>query len=739
MLHQDLVLKHNELYLVGESHTDGSGERATGLYVRDTRFLHSWNLCINGVSLEPLDARVLGPDRAVVVGANRALASDERGIAEPVRPLTVSVEQRVQLGADLRVRIVLGNFSGRALPLALSLEVSGDFRDLFDIRGFPRAQRGGTYLPPVPSPNGLTLGFADRSGATARLLVTFSRPPKLTVVSAAEDEPEPEPTVLLPGFDEVSEARPLTSPPHGKAFFNVRLESGASWDLLVTLTPVPAGELPISTPEPEHDGGHPLQSARIATDHIRVNLILDGAAEDLAMLQTSFRDGQLTAAGIPWFVAPFGRDSLITALQTLHVAPGRAAETLRTLAALQGRAVDPFREEEPGKILHEMRYGEMARLGEIPHAPYYGTVDATPLFVMLFAETVRWTANESLYRDLVPNVQRALEWIEHWGDRDGDGLVEYATQSADGARIVHQGWKDSHESLHDVDGRAVSGNVALVEVQGYVYAAYCWLADIVGRYGDAAWAAELRDRSEQVRRLVEERFWLPEDGYYAQALDAKKRPVAAVSSNPGHLLFCGLPTPERARRVAARLRCHDLDSGWGIRTLAAGMPNYNPMSYHNGSVWPHDNSLIAAGLGRYGEIGGLHQIATALFTAAEHLPNHRLPELYCGFPRDGDTAAPIQYPVSCRPQAWAASAAPLLIRAMLGLEADPERGLRVAPAFPDWLSRVRIDGLEAFGRRFDLDVERDDAGYRVQSDGPVEVAVTGRFIDETAQDVPQVE
>jgi glycogen debranching enzyme len=343
---------------------------------------------------------------------------------------------------------------------------------------------------------------------------------------------------------------------------------------------------------------------------------------------------------------------------------------------------------------------------------------------MLFAETIRWTGDESLYRELLPNVQRALEWIEQWGDRDRDGLVEYTTQSPNGVRIVHQGWKDSHDSLHDVDGRSVTGTIALVEVQGYVFAAYRWLADIVARYGDARWASELRDRSDLVRHLVEDRFWLPEEGYYAQALDEQKRPVRAISSNPGHLLYCELPSPERGRLVAARLRQPDLDSGWGVRTLAASMATYNPMSYHNGSVWPHDNSLIAAGLGRYGEIDGLERITSALFTAAEHLPDHRLPELYCGFPRNEDAAAdgPIQYPVSCSPQAWAAGAAPLLMRAMLGLEADLDQGaVCVAPAFPAWLSWVRIDGLEALGRRFDLEVARDGAGYRVQSDGPIEV------------------
>ena len=270
---------------------------------------------------------------------------------------------------------------------------------------------------------------------------------------------------------------------------------------------------------------------------------------------------------------------------------------------------------------------------------------------MLFAETVRWTADEALYRALLPHVRRALEWIEHWGDRDGDVLVEYTTQSPDSAHIVHQGWKDSRDSLHDADGRQVAGNIALVEVQGYIFAAYRWLSEIAALYGDETWAADLLERSERVRRLVEERFWLAGERYYAQALDEQKRPVTAISSYPGHLLYCGLPSPERGRLMAARLPQPDLNSGWGVCTLAADMAAYNPMSYHNGSVWPHDNSLMAAGLGRYGQSDGLERIASALFTAAEHLPDQRLPELYCGFPRNEDAAAdgPVQYPVSCGP------------------------------------------------------------------------------------------
>jgi glycogen debranching enzyme len=731
VLQHDLVLKHNELYLVGESEGDGSGERATGLYARDTRFLDCWDLRINGLPLEPLEARVLGPDQAVVFSANATLAADGQGLLEPVRPLTVAVEQYLQLGSELRIRIALGNYNAKRLPLTLSLEVGGDFRDLFEIRGFPKPARDGDYLPPSWDQDRLTLGYTDRAGGTTTLQVAFSQAPSRTLATDSPDV-EQQPEAVLPGMDVVSEAVPHEPSPRDIASFDLALEAGGRWELVVTLTPVlPAGP-PIASTEVVESLIHEARVARISVDDPVLNRTLERAAGDLAMLHTSFPHGRLTAAGIPWFVAPFGRDSLIVALQTLHLAPDRAVETLRTLAALQGTKVDPFREEEPGKILHEMRYGEMARLGEIPHTPYFGSVDATPLFIMLFAETVRWTGDEALYRELLPHVRQALAWVDKWGDRDGDGLVEYTTQPADGAHIVHQGWKDSHDSLHDEDGRSVSGAIALVEVQGYVYAAYRGLAEMARLYGDDAWADDLRGRAERVREVVEEQFWLPDLDYYAQALDTEKRPVMAISSNAGHLLYCGLPSPERARLVAARLRRPGLDSGWGVRTLATEMVTYNPMSYHNGSVWPHDNSLIAAGLGHYGEAEGLERIAAAIFAAAAGFPGQRLPELFCGFPRDEGFAAdaPVPYPVGCSPQAWAAGAAPLLVRAMLDLEAVPERGeVRVAPSLPDWLPRVRIEGMQALGRRFDLEVAREGPGYRVTSDGPIDIVAPAAHRD----------
>jgi glycogen debranching enzyme len=325
----------------------------------------------------------------------------------------------------------------------------------------------------------------------------------------------------------------------------------------------------------------------------------------------------------------------------------------------------------------------------------------------------------------LPNVRRALDWIEGAGDADGDGLVEYQSRGADGVRIVHQGWKDSFDSLHQPDGSPVNqGAIALVEVQGYVYAAYRRLGEIAALMGDSGWAAELRRKAERVRSLVEERFWLEDAGFYAQALDGDKQPVRAISSNPGHLLFCELPSPDRAAAIASRLFEPDLDSGWGIRTLASGMATYNPMSYHNGSVWPHDNSLIAAGLRRYGFVARAMSLCDTLFEAASADPLTRLPELYCGFAReDGNDREPVPYPVSCSPQAWAAAAAPLLVGTMLGLRLEIGRGTAVIePDLPAWLDEVTVHGMLVRGSRASFTVRRSGSRYSIVRDGPVDVA-----------------
>ncbi|HET7095091.1 MAG TPA: glycogen debranching N-terminal domain-containing protein, partial [Thermomicrobiales bacterium] len=360
MLLDNLVLKHNELFLVGERETDASGERANGLYLRDTRYLDRWDIWLDGLPPEPLESRQLGPDRAIVVGANKAIVVESDDGPRTLLPLTVAIEQHVQLQRDLQIRIVLTNYNAAPAPLTLALEIGSDFRDLFDIRGFERQLRGGEYLEPTHLADGIMLAYADRAGAVARLAVHFSQTPSLLVASVQDERPQPGDLVLLPGFDRLADADALPAPPRAKAFFHVILAHGASWELRVTATPLPPEQQAAPLAGPDWLAGERGRMARIATDHPWVNRVLARAADDLTMLQTTFREGALPAAGIPWFVAPFGRDSLIASLQTLYAAPWRAVNTLRTLASLQGEVVDPAREEEPGKILHEMRYGEMA-------------------------------------------------------------------------------------------------------------------------------------------------------------------------------------------------------------------------------------------------------------------------------------------------------------------------------------------------------------------------------------------
>lgn len=713
MLDHPLVLKKDELFLVGRDALNETAEYGAGLYIRDTRHLSHFGLTLNGQRLDLLSARMLDGGFAVVTSTNQGFALADGSM---VMPLTVSVEEQIGLDAGLHVRFVVRNFHPSALTIDLRLEMAADFRDLFDVRGFPRTKRG-TSLTPVLAPARVALGHEGADGERARTVISFDRAASSVEVSSFAAA-EIGLTALLPGFDRVAPAAP-PPPPHVVAAYRAELASGACWELNATVDLEPA----LSPADADRRGMSAFAPpATTTTDDPRLNRILERGAADLAMLETTFPDGALPAAGIPWYVAPFGRDSLIVGLQTLHLAPERAAQTLRTLATLQGSLVDRWREEEPGKILHEIRYGEMARRHEVPHTPYYGSVDATPLFVLLFAETMLWTGDDGLYADLLPNVRRALYWIEEIGDLDGDGLLEYASQPADGTHIVHQGWKDSLDSLNTPDGQPVTGNIALVEVQGYVFAALTRLAAVVAARGDAKWAGRLRQRAEDLRVAVEERFWLPEEGFYAQALDGRKTPVRAISSNPGHLLFCELPSAERAASVADRLLAPDLFSGWGVRTLSTRMASYNPMSYHNGSVWPHDNSLIVAGLHAYGLSDAANRIAEALLDASNIDPLARLPELYCGFVRAESAAdVPVGYPVSCSPQAWAAAAPALMARSMLRLRVDPSTSrLVTTPSLPSWISEVTLRGVQFQGRDASLFVRRRGTGYDVEANGPID-------------------
>jgi glycogen debranching enzyme len=444
----------------------------------------------------------------------------------------------------------------------------------------------------------------------------------------------------------------------------------------------------------------------ISSSNTQFNEWIRRSASDLHMMVTNLAEGPYPYAGVPWFSTPFGRDGIITALQMLWTAPHVAKGVLRYLASRQATEVDTANDAEPGKILHEARGGEMAALGEIPFRRYYGSVDATPLFVVLLGAYYTRTGDRELVESLWPNVERALAWIEYYGDVDGDGFVEYARRSSNG--LVQQGWKDSNDSVFHADGRLAEPPIALCEVQGYVFDAKRRAAELAGLLGLTTRAAALVDEAAALRERFEHHFWREDLGTYALALDGQKAPCLVRASNAGHTLFSGVASPAHASRIAEGLFGETLCTGWGIRTLAGTEARFNPMSYHNGSIWPHDNALIASGLARYGRTDLAARLCESLFDAAGSFDLRRMPELFCGFRRRAGVG-PTRYPVACAPQSWAAGAAFMLLESCLGLQIDaPARRITFShPMLPPFLDRVRIENLRIGGATLDLVLDRN--------------------------------
>lgn len=439
--------------------------------------------------------------------------------------------------------------------------------------------------------------------------------------------------------------------------------------------------------------------------------LMERAFRSLRVLRTHLGQESYFAAGVPWFVTLFGRDSIITALQMLAYHPGIAEQTLRLLVRYQGTREDDWRDEEPGKILHELRVGELANLNAIPQTPFYGTVDATPLFLILIAQHATWTGSIRLFQDLRPNVDLALHWLDTYGDRHATGYLSYESRTGKSKKIVNKGWKDSGDAIVNADGAAAQPPIALVEVQGYVYAARRGMADLFERVGEHAKADRLRQEAQQLRERFNRDFWMEDKGCYALALQQNGRPAAVVSSNAGQALWTGITDDEKARRTVGRLMAEDMFSGWGVRTLSGRERAFNPIGYHLGTVWPHDNSILAAGFRRYGHDEEALRIFHGLFDAAFHFRAHQLPEVFCGFSRQ-DYEIPVSYPVACHPQAWAAGALPFMLTTLLGLEPDGfgKRLRIVRPLLPQGLDRLDLRRLRVGEASVDLAFRRSGAG-----------------------------
>ena len=707
---QQLVLKEGDIFIVTDEYGNIPENTPLGLYYHDTRYLSLLNLKVNGTDPELLNSTSGQNFMSNLQFANTLFHLDGGTV---VLPQTISIRRNRLVRGGLYERIGCMNYNRFPVTLTLLLEMGADFRDMFDVRGFAR-DRWGELRPPVLDDTGLHLGYLGLDGVERQTHIRFSRPPDNAELRAA---PSSQPTsseagIMIPVVD--AEGRhPVIQAPRAVLTWRVTLAPQHPFALSMHVYPESLGA---TEPEPPFDqavqqmrrsySGWQAHSSEITTSSESFTRLLARSSWDLRVLSEELEQGYFPSAGIPWYACPFGRDSLITALQSLMLNPGLAVGTLRVLARHQGKVVDAWREEEPGKILHEVRFGEMARLQMVPHTPYYGTVDATPLFVMLFVETMRWLHDEQLYADLLPNVLRAIDWIDQYGDKDGDGFVEYVASRSNGG-IRNQIWKDSDDSTQFPDGTLAETPIAACEVQGYVYAAKLGLSELLREHGDTARADRLAAEAATLRARFNERFWMPAANYYAQGLDARKVQIPTITSNPGHCLWAGICDEDKAEAVARRLIAPDMASGWGVRTISSRSPSYNPMSYHNGSIWPHDNSIVIAGLRRYGRRDAALQAATQLYQAGLHFRYYRLPELFCGFDRDDRYGAgPAEYPVSCSPQAWAAGAPLLLIQSLLGLEPGPAgEPPRLDPWLPAWLTQVMIRHLRIGARRYQVEIQ----------------------------------
>ena len=670
--------ERGDLRSLGQSH---------GLYVGDTRFLSRFSMRIDGQRPLLLSSTLHRGGGVLVVDLMNADIRRGGALVIPHGALHLGRMILLQDG-ELRERISVNNYDSGDIEVALSFDLDADYADVFEIRGH-RRQRRGERLPNEPGRRGqITFGYRGLDGVVRRTCITST--PATDIVGA-------------------------------RMQFRLKVPSRGARSIQISAR----CELQPQTRGPRVRSRFRRDRCRITSSSSRLEGWLDRSQEDLRMMLTHTPHGVYPYAGVPWFSTAFGRDGIITALETLWLDPSIARGVLEFLAATQAQEVDAVADAQPGKIIHEVRSGEMANLGEVPFGRYYGTVDATPLFVVLAGAHLETTGDRAFAARMWPHVRAALDWIDRYGDVDGDGFVEYVS-SPHGLR--HQGWKDSQDSIFHDDGSPAESPIALCEVQGYVYAARRAAAFVARAMNDDAFADEQDRLARALKERFQEAFWCEAIGSYGLALDGDKRLCAVRASNAGHALWSGIASNEHAGRVVASLLDAESFSGWGVRTIARGCNRYNPMSYHNGSVWPHDNAIIAAGLSRYGFHNETVKLFTAMFDVTRHVDLQRLPELFCGFPRGGGTG-PTEYPVACAPQAWAAGAAFMLLSACLGLSVDGDK-LRVSlsrPRLPSMIRELHIDALPVgMSGSVDLTIHRysGSVGVDVRSRvGDVEVAI----------------
>jgi glycogen debranching enzyme len=666
-----VTLVEGSSFCVCESSGDVRDGTPQGVFFQDTRIVSRWTLMLDGKPVESLAAVSDEPWRATFLG---------RGAPRPGRlESTLLLRRDRYIGQGMREDLALENLAGEPAAVRIEVLCDADFADLFEVKE--------SRVPPRPRPD-----VAASEGSLELVRTYLARGSRRGVVITSEEG--------------VASTEGLT--------FDVVIPPRDRWTGCVQVLPI----VDERTLSPRFPRGQPVaesgaaRRARAWREHVPVvdtpdpalARTLERTQVDLGALRIvdpEHPDSEVVAAGAPWFMTLFGRDSLLTSYMALPLDQGLALGTLRTLARLQGEREDPTSEEEPGRILHEVRFGAEPALALGGRNVYYGTVDATPLFVVLLGELRRWGLERSQVEQLMPHAERALTWIRERGDRDGDGFVEY--QRATDRGLVNQGWKDSWDGITFADGTIAQGPIALCEVQGYAYAAYLARAHFAWEAGDDDTFRLWADRAEQLKESFNERFWLPDRGWFALALDGAKRPVDSLASNMGHCLWSGIIDEDKAPVVAARLLSPEMFSGWGVRTLASTMGAYNPLSYHNGSVWPHDNALIACGLMRYGLVEEAQRISMALLEAADEFGG-RLPELFCGFDR-ASFGRPVPFPTSCSPQAWASATPVHLLRTLMRFDPWVPHGKAwLAPALPAGFPDLLLRNMQLAGSRVTLDL-----------------------------------
>ncbi len=705
-----VTLVDESTFAISGSSGDMSLGSAQGLFFRDTRILARLELLVNGQTTEPLAAITDDPFSATFVSRSRPAP----GRADS----TLMVFRTRHVGQGMREDITLRNFADEPALCTLEVFVDSDFADLFAVKEGRVGNDPGTGRVTSTVSAGTLAELIAREEAGQQVAlrresdepIPVERPPTITYsyrrggVVRGVDLRFCDPAVVSPDL----------------ASFEVIVPPRGEWTTCIEVAPA----IDAATFDPRYRCGEPIERAapserlaqwrrrvpQVETSHPGLKEVIDRSNEDLGALRIfdpDYPERVVVAAGAPWFMTVFGRDSLLTAWMALLVDPDLARGVLQTLARFQGKDVDPRHDEEPGRILHEMRFGDAATLSLGGGSIYYGTADATPLFVMLLGEMRRWGEAREMVDELLPNAARAMEWIEQFGDADGDGYVEYRRATDRG--LANQGWKDSWDGIRYADGRVAEAPIALCEVQAYTYGAYLASAHFAFEVGDTSTYDRYRAKAAHLKAAFNRDFWLEDKGWFAVGLDADKKPIDSLTSNIGHCLWTGIVDEDKARRVAEHLVSPAMFSGWGVRTLSKKSGGYNPISYHCGSVWPHDTAIVAAGLARYGFDAAAQQLIFGLLDAAQ-TQGGRLPELFSGLDR-GELSVPVGYPTSCSPQAWAAASPLLCLRTLLRLDPwIPYGKTWLCPNLPDWIGYLKVEGIPLAGSRVTIEVGTEVPG-----------------------------